>query len=280
MLLKSILTVEIKESIVWCGLGPAFFLLLAWRKVSGTTALHLVLSFALLKFCLLWHCKHLAAGGVYLDCAAMAPHMMRLHFITAGPQIKIRQRAWLISYGTSLQPLEAGCKTVWFVPGRNHWDPCANADLISQDDSYPIKECYNQLFPKGTKRKKRGEKKNLPHLLFPYLFTSFELQLRFFALTLFPLCWASLQPGSCYSESLQGSWRLKVSLEQSPPNVVHCAWFSSAVINPLPLLPATPEGGSTPGGIFPRPVMLRARSSWIIFEFIVTVAVETFDFSV
>lgn len=159
MLLKSILTVEIKESIVWCGLGPAFFLLLAWRKVSGTIALHLVLSFALLKFCLLWHCKHLAAGGVYLDCAAMAPHMMRLHFITAGPQIKIRQRAWLISYGTSLQPLEAGCKTVWFVPGRNHWDPCANADLISQDDSYPIKECYNQLFPKGTKRKKRGGKK-------------------------------------------------------------------------------------------------------------------------
>lgn len=152
-----------------------------------------MLSFALLKLCLLWHCKHPAAGRVCLVCAAMAPHITRLHFITAGPQIKIRQRARLISYGTSLQPLEAGCKTVWFVPGRNHWDPCANADLISQDDSYPIRECFNQLFPKGgqEKKKERGKKTSLIYFFSPHLFTSFELQLRFFSLTLFPLCWAS-----------------------------------------------------------------------------------------
>lgn len=242
-----------------------------------------MLSFALLKLCLLWHCKHPAAGRVCLVCAAMAPHMTRLHFITAGPQIKIRQRARLISYGTSLQPLEAGCKTVWFVPGRNHWDPCANADLISQDDSYPIRECFNQLFPKGGQEKKKREgKKNLSHLFFFPLISSLVLNSSSaFSVWLFFHCAELLHgAGSCYSESLQGSWRLKVSLEQSPPNVVHCAWFSSAVINPLPLLPATPGGGSTPGGIFPQPVMLRARSSWIIFEFIVTVAAETFDFSV
>jgi len=115
------------------------------------------------------------------------------------------------------------------------------------------------LQPAGTEGKKPN---SFPYtLLFPFCLYYFLTPAPLFRSDPFSIVPSFSTVLAAAIQSLQGSRRLKVSLEQSPPNVVHCARFSSAAINPLPLLPATPGGGSPPGGISPWPVMLRARSS-------------------
>lgn len=140
------------------------------------------------------------------------------------------------------------------IPARNpHLPECC----------LPDKERCNQLLPKG---KKKINPTFFSYTSFPL--TSFPLFNSSSVFSVWPFFYCAEllhSAGSCYSASRQGSGRLKVSLEQSPSNVVHCARFSSAAINPLPLLPATPGGGSPPGHASPRPVALGARSSRVIF---------------
>lgn len=184
---------DIKEDRWYPGTSPHFFL---------------VLSFALHKLCLLcWNCTHPGAGGVRLVCVGMAPCMRRLHFITAGPEIKIRQKVRWISYGTSLALLKAGCRTGLASPWEKSLKTL-HANLISQNDAFPDKECCNQLLPKEKKPNFFSYRLICP-LISLLLFNSSSA----FSVWPFFYCAEHLHgAGSCYSESLRGSRRLKVSL--------------------------------------------------------------------
>lgn len=156
---------------------------------------------------------------------AMAPHQMRLCFITAGPESKMRQAGGWISSGPSLQLLQTGL-------GRMLWNPCGQTPSPWTMPS-PTRSAAISCYQRQKKKTHNFFFYTLVVPLSPALLKSSS------TFSVWPIYYSTILPSAgSAAQGLQGSRGLKVSLEERLP-VLSTVHGSGSVIHPLPPPPAT-----------------------------------------